>query len=64
MLDVTLRKLAAHFHLAVFLPLVFLSSLVIEYCNVIGPHSTVRDNRLIYSKSPDPFPPKQMDDSL
>ena len=29
-----------------------ISSLVTEYCNVIGPHSTVWRKKLIYSKSP------------
>ena len=37
-------------------PLGLLSSLVTECCTVIGLHSTVWRNKLIYSKSPDPFP--------
>ena len=29
---------------------------VTEYCTVIGPHSTVRQDGLLYGKSPDHFP--------
>ena len=61
--NVILRNVTACLHLAMFCPLVLLSSLVTKYCNVIEPHciSIEQRNKLIYmySKSPDPFPTKQ-----